>query len=94
MAGAPLLEAAMSGARLRFRAVLMTATAFAFILGGVVPLVPATDARAACRPDIGVTAFAGMLAATVIAIILFPGLFVAFRRFSEWVGGRTLRASR
>ena len=87
-AGAPLLEAAMSGARLRFRAVLMTATAFAFILG-VVPLAPATGAGAASRRDIGVTVFVGMLAATVIGIILIPGLFVAFQRFSEWVGGRT-----
>jgi multidrug efflux pump len=89
-AGAPLVEAAMSGARLRFRAVLMTA--FAFILG-VTPLVLATGAGAASRRDIGVTVFAGMLAATVIGIILIPGLFVVFRRFSEWVGGRPFSAS-
>jgi multidrug efflux pump len=80
-AGMPVVEAAIAGARLRFRAVLMTA--FAFILG-VVPLVVATGAGAASRRDIGVTVFAGMLAATVIGIILIPGLFVLFERVSEW----------
>jgi multidrug efflux pump len=84
-AGMPVVEAAMAGARLRFRAVLMTA--FAFILG-VVPLVVATGAGAASRRDIGVTVFAGMLAATVIGIILIPGLFVLFERVSEWRFGR------
>jgi multidrug efflux pump len=80
-AGQPIIEAAMGGARLRFRAVVMTA--FAFILG-VVPLVIATGAGAASRRDIGVTVFSGMLAATVIGIILVPGLFVVFQRLSEW----------
>jgi multidrug efflux pump len=90
-AGMDLVEAAMAGARLRFRAVLMTA--FAFILG-VVPLVVATGAGAASRRDIGVTVFAGMLAATVIGIILIPGLFVIFERVSEWSRrrGRTARS--
>jgi multidrug efflux pump len=88
-AGMGLVEAAMAGARLRFRAVLMTA--FAFILG-VVPLVIATGAGAASRRDIGVTVFAGMLAATVIGIILIPALFVAFERVSEWASrGRARR---
>ena len=84
-AGRGIVEAAMAGARLRFRAVLMTA--FAFILG-VVPLVVATGAGAASRRDIGVTVFAGMLAATVIGIILIPGLFVLFESLSEWRFGR------
>jgi multidrug efflux pump len=57
-------------------------TAFAFILG-VVPLVIATSAGAASRRGIGVTVFAGMLAATVIGIMLIPALFVAFQRISE-----------
>ena len=87
-AGMALVDAAMAGARLRFRAVLMTA--FAFILG-VVPLVLATGAGAASRRDIGVTVFAGMLAATVIGIILIPGLFVLFERISEWRFGRSPR---
>ncbi|HZD88841.1 MAG TPA: efflux RND transporter permease subunit, partial [Pseudolabrys sp.] len=84
-AGVPLVEAAMAGARLRFRAVLMTA--FAFILG-VVPLVVATGAGAASRRAIGVTVFGGMLAATIVGILLIPGLFVLFERFSEWLRPR------
>ncbi|HVY56475.1 MAG TPA: multidrug efflux RND transporter permease subunit [Xanthobacteraceae bacterium] len=80
-AGMEIVEAAMMGARLRFRAVLMTA--FAFILG-VLPLVVATGAGAASRRQIGVTVFSGMLAATVIGILLIPGLFVLFQRLSEW----------
>jgi multidrug efflux pump subunit AcrB len=83
--GLSLVEAAMAGARLRFRAVLMTA--FAFILG-VVPLVVATGAGAASRRAIGVTVFGGMLAATVIGIILIPGLFVLFEGLSERVRRR------
>jgi multidrug efflux pump len=90
-AGQPVVEAAMAGARLRFRAVLMTA--FAFILG-VLPLVVATGAGAASRRDIGITVFAGMLAATVIGIVLIPGLFVLFQRLSEWRFGRGRRAPR
>jgi multidrug efflux pump len=89
-AGQPIVEAAMAGARLRFRAVLMTA--FAFILG-VLPLVVATGAGAASRRDIGVTVFAGMLMATVVGIILIPGLFVLFERISEWRFGRGRPAS-
>ncbi|MEJ2435342.1 MAG: efflux RND transporter permease subunit, partial [Pseudolabrys sp.] len=84
-AGAGIVEAAMAGARLRFRAVLMTA--FAFILG-VVPLVVATGAGAVSRRDIGTTVFAGMLAATLVGILLIPGLFVLFRRLSEWTRRR------
>jgi hypothetical protein len=45
-------------------------------------------AGAASRRDIGVTVFGGMLAATVIGIILIPGLFVLFERISEWRFGR------
>jgi hypothetical protein len=56
---------------------------------GVVPLVVATGAGVASRRDIGVTVFSGMLAATVIGIILIPGLFVVFQRMSEWRWRRT-----
>jgi hypothetical protein len=79
-AGMGILEAAVAGARLRFRAVLMTA--FAFILG-VVPLVVASGAGAASRRDIGTTVFAGMLAATLIGILFIPGLFVLFQTSRE-----------
>ena len=84
-AGAGIVEAAVAGARLRFRAVLMTA--FAFILG-VVPLVIATGAGAASRRDIGTTVFSGMLAATLIGILFIPGLYVLFQTLRERVTRR------
>ena len=79
-AGAPIVQAAMDGARVRFRAVLMTA--FSFILG-VFPLVVATGAGAASRRDIGVTVFFGMLAATMLGIFLIPPLFVVLQGWRE-----------
>ncbi len=75
--GMGIAEAAVAGARARFRAVLMTA--FAFILG-VVPLLVATGAGAASRFSIGVTVFGGMLAATLVGILFVPLLFVLVER--------------
>ncbi|WP_448191647.1 efflux RND transporter permease subunit [Azospirillum sp. sgz301742] len=79
-AGHPIVEAAVTGARQRFRAVLMTA--FAFILG-TVPLLVATGAGAASRRSIGTTVFGGMVAATVVGIVFVPILFVAFQHLTE-----------
>ena len=81
-AGVAIIEAAVTGARQRFRAVLMTA--FSFILG-VVPLVIATGAGANSRRAIGTTVFSGMLAATLIGIFLIPALYVVFQRARERV---------
>ncbi|HYH37866.1 MAG TPA: multidrug efflux RND transporter permease subunit [Azospirillum sp.] len=78
--GRSIVEAAVEGARQRFRAVLMTA--LAFILG-TVPLLVAHGAGAASRRSIGTTVFGGMVAATVIGIIFVPILFVAFQRLTE-----------
>ena len=78
--GKSLEEAAVEGGHMRFRAVLMTA--IAFILGSV-PLVLTTGAGAASRISIGATVVGGMVAATVIGILLIPGLFVLFVRFGE-----------
>ncbi|MFO1258468.1 MAG: multidrug efflux RND transporter permease subunit [Gammaproteobacteria bacterium] len=71
--GKPLVEAAITAAKLRFRAVMMTA--FAFILG-VVPLVLAEGAGAASRHSLGTAVFGGMLAATLIGILLIPAFYV------------------
>jgi multidrug efflux pump len=79
-AGVPIVEAAIAGARQRFRAVLMTA--FAFILG-VAPLVVATGAGAASRRAIGTSVWGGMLAATFIGILFIPSLFVLFQSMRE-----------
>jgi len=69
-------EAAIEGARTRFRAILMTS--FAFILG-VAPLVVATGAAANARRAIGMTAFSGMLASTCLAVVFVPAFFVAIQ---------------
>ena len=78
--GTPIFESAVAGARIRFRAVLMTA--FSFIMG-VFPLVIATGAGANSRRAIGTTVFAGMLAATLLGIFLIPALFAAFQSMRE-----------
>ncbi len=77
--GKGLVEAALEGARLRLRPILMTS--FAFILG-CVPLWIATGAGAAARRILGTVVIVGMLAATGIAIFLIPVLFVVVERFS------------
>ena len=74
-AGSSVQTAALRGANLRFRAVLMTAISFLF---GVFPMVVATGSGAASRQEIGITTFAGMLLATVFGIFLTPGLYAIF----------------
>ncbi len=70
--GKPLMDAALEGARLRLRPILMTS--FAFILG-CVPLATATGAGAVSRRVMGCTVIGGMLAASFIAIFLIPVIF-------------------
>ncbi|MEJ2221270.1 MAG: multidrug efflux RND transporter permease subunit [Desulfobacterales bacterium] len=82
-------KAAIEGAKIRFRPVLMTA--FTFILG-VAPLVIATGAGANSRRAIGTTVFSGMLAATLLGIFLIPALYYAFQTGRE--KGHTWRARR
>lgn len=83
-AGLSIPEAAAMGARIRYRAVLMTA--FSFILG-VFPLVIAEGAGAASRQAIGVTVFSGMLAATLLGIFLIPSLYAGFQGLRERLKG-------
>jgi hydrophobe/amphiphile efflux-1 (HAE1) family protein len=78
--GAPLLEAATEGARLRFRPVMMTS--FAFILG-LWPLVTATGAAQLARRDVGTPVFGGMILAALIGIFVIPPLFVTFQAIRE-----------
>ncbi len=73
-------QAALEGARIRFRPVLMTA--FTFILG-VAPLVVATGAGAASRRHIGTMVFSGMIAATTVGILIIPALYFLFQRTRE-----------
>jgi hydrophobic/amphiphilic exporter-1 (mainly G- bacteria), HAE1 family len=77
--GEELVDAALEGARLRLRPILMTS--FAFILG-CVPLWIASGAGAAGRQVLGTAVISGMLAATGIAIFIIPVLFVVVERLS------------
>jgi multidrug efflux pump subunit AcrB len=79
-AGLSIYEAAVTGARMRYRAVLMTA--FSFILG-VFPMIIATGAGASSRRAIGTTVFYGMLAATLVGIFLIPALYAGFQTMRE-----------
>jgi len=76
--GASLTDAALAGARIRLRPILMTA--FAFILG-VLPLVLSTGAGAQSRNVLGTTVVGGMLAATMLAIFIIPVTFYVSERF-------------
>jgi multidrug efflux pump len=83
--GRPLVDAALEGARLRLRPILMTS--FAFILG-CVPLWAATGSGSASRRILGTVVISGMLAATLIAVFLIPMLFVVFERIAGRLGAK------
>ncbi len=74
--GRDVVDAALEGARLRLRPILMTS--FAFILG-CVPLAIASGSGAEGRKILGTVVVTGMLAATALAIFIIPVLFVIFR---------------
>ena len=77
--GKPLADAALQGARLRLRPILMTS--FAFILG-CVPLWTTTGGGSVSRQIMGTTVFGGMLAASVIGIFLIPAIFFVVEKLS------------
>jgi HAE1 family hydrophobic/amphiphilic exporter-1 len=78
--GRPLVEAALEGARLRLRPILMTSFAFIF---GMMPLWVATGAGAISRQILGTVVITGMLAATAVAIFIIPVLFVLVERLAN-----------
>ncbi len=75
--GKPLYEAALTGARLRLRPILMTSFAFVF---GCLPLWAAEGAGSASRQVMGTVVVAGMLATTLFGVFTIPSLFVAVER--------------
>jgi hydrophobe/amphiphile efflux-1 (HAE1) family protein len=83
--GMGIREAATEGARLRFRAVMMTSIAFVL---GLVPLVTATGAAAVSRRAVGTPVFGGMLAAAIVGIFMIPMLYVVFQSLRERVKRR------
>ena len=86
--GVPIRDAAVAGARLRFRAVMMTS--FAFILG-LVPLVMATGAAQISRRSVGTPVFAGMIAASFVGIFVIPMLYTCFQTMREWARVKIFR---
>jgi HAE1 family hydrophobic/amphiphilic exporter-1 len=82
--GLSITDAAVKGAALRFRAVLMTALSFVL---GVLPLVLASGAGAASRVSLGATVFFGMMASAILGTMMVPAAFAAVQRFREWVKG-------
>ena len=86
--GKSIQEAAILGARLRFRAVMMTS--LAFILG-LLPLVIAEGASEISRRAVGTPVFWGMLAASSIGILMIPMLYVVFQGLREAIKSRLFR---
>jgi len=82
--GVSLTEAAVEGAKLRFRPIQMTSFAF---IAGLLPLVVATGAGAIGNRTIGTTGAGGMLVGTVIGVLVIPGLYYLFGQLD---GGRKL----
>ncbi len=77
--GRPLMEAALDGARLRLRPILMTSFAFIF---GVAPLWVASGAGAVARQIMGTTVIGGMIGASLIAIFFVPAIFCVVEKIS------------
>lgn len=82
--GLSIAEAAVEGARARFRPILMTSFAF---VAGLIPLVVATGAGAVGNRTIGTSALGGMLFGTIFGVVLVPGLYYIFATLQE---GRSL----
>ncbi|UWQ55555.1 efflux RND transporter permease subunit [Leisingera caerulea] len=83
-AGLSIRDAAQEAAKQRFRAVMMTALSF---LLGVVPLMAASGAGAASQRAIGIAVFGGMLAATVVGVIVVPVLYAMMQGMRERIKG-------
>ena len=78
--GMTVLEAAIEGARARFRPILMTSFAF---IAGLIPLVIATGPGAVGNHTIGASSLGGMLFGTIFGVILIPGLYYIFGKIQE-----------
>jgi multidrug efflux pump subunit AcrB len=82
--GRSIEDAAIEGARERFRAVMMTSFAF---IAGLIPLVIATGAGMLSRRGVGTAVFGGMIAASFLGVFLIPVLYVVFQRLREMIKG-------
>jgi hydrophobic/amphiphilic exporter-1 (mainly G- bacteria), HAE1 family len=78
--GATVLAAAIEGAKVRFRPILMTSFAF---IAGLIPLVIATGPGAVGNHTIGASALGGMLFGTLFGVLIVPGLYYIFGKMAE-----------
>ncbi|URC11595.1 MULTISPECIES: efflux RND transporter permease subunit [unclassified Flavobacterium] len=78
--GRDITEAAIEGARLRFRPILMTSFAF---ISGLIPLCIASGAGAVGNRSIGTAAAGGMFIGTVFGLVIIPGLYILFAKFEK-----------
>ncbi|GAB3659703.1 efflux RND transporter permease subunit [Echinicola sediminis] len=78
--GFTILDAAIEGAKVRFRPILMTSFAF---IAGLIPLVIATGAGAIGNRTIGASALGGMLFGTIFGVIIVPGLYYIFAKLAD-----------
>jgi HAE1 family hydrophobic/amphiphilic exporter-1 len=85
MQGKSALDAALEGARIRLRPILMTAFAFIF---GTIPLAIASGAGAVARKILGTAVIGGMLAATLLAIFIIPVTYYAMERLKDKAAAR------
>jgi multidrug efflux pump subunit AcrB len=83
--GLSIHDAALLGARMRIRAVLMTSIAFIF---GLIPLVWAEGAAMLSRRAVGTAVFTGMIVASSIGVFLVPMLYAVFQTLREWMKAR------
>lgn len=78
--GSDISQAAIEGAKLRFRPILMTSFAF---ISGLIPLCIASGAGAVGNRSIGTAAAGGMLIGTVFGLIIIPGLYILFAKLEK-----------
>ncbi len=78
--GMSVFEAAIAGAKARFRPILMTSFAF---IAGLIPLVLAHGPGAIANRTIGASALGGMLFGTIFGVIIVPGLYFIFGKLAE-----------
>ncbi len=78
--GFTILDAAIEGAKVRFRPILMTSFAF---IAGLIPLIIATGAGAIGNRTIGGAALGGMLFGTIFGVIIVPGLYYIFGTMAD-----------
>lgn len=78
--GLTILEAAIEGAKVRFRPILMTSFAF---IAGLIPLIVATGAGAVGNRTLGASALGGMFFGTIFGVIIVPGLYYIFGSLAE-----------